>query len=191
MPGMRSRLADVMVLTPESDPLTGVSASEVGAFPMTGPFTAITTDTGLVDFPGSRIKTLAIVVTTAITWVTSGQPTVQLFAARTKFGVLGSDTATTTGGPIGVTLPATPYLGSTGAASSFPTGTAPNAAALIGATATWGPAAATTLATGIYWFSPTQLTELQWWYPCLGVEVKLPSAQTAGAYQVFMEVAPI
>lgn len=190
MPGMTSRLADVTVLAAGADPQTGLTASEV-TFPMTGPFTAIVTDTALVDIPASRIKSLAINVTTTVTWVTSGQPTVRLFAARTKYGVLGGDTATAVWGTGAWASPTSPFLGATGATSQIPAAPNANASQLIGTAANWGPAAATSLPAGIYWFSPTQLAELQWWYPVLGVEVILPSAQTAGAYQVFMEVSPI
>jgi hypothetical protein len=189
MSGQSSRLADTFVLSAGADPQTGLSGSEV-TLPMP-PQNNVVIDTGLAEMPGSRVKSLALVVTTGLTWVTAGQATVQLFAARSKYGVLGSDTATTVGGPIGVALPTTAFVGSAGAASGFPIGNVPNASALVGGTATLGGAGATSLAANIYWFSPGGLVELQWWYPVLGVEVKFPSALTAGAFGVFFEVAPI
>lgn len=190
MPGGIGRLSDTAVLSALADPLTGISHSEILPA-MPSPLNNIVTDTGLIELVASRIKTMVVVVTTTLTWVTAGQATVQLFAARTKYGTLGSDTATTMGGPFGVAQPTSPFLGSEAAASGFPTGTSPNASALIGTTSTLGGAGATSLAAGTYWFSPTQLAELQWWYPVLGVEAKFPSALTAGSFFVVFEVAPI
>lgn len=191
MPGQTSRLADTFVLSAMADPLTGLSASEV-TLPIPSPLNNIVVDTGLVELPASRVKSLVVVVTTTLTWVTSGQPTIQLFAARSRYGVLGGDTAATVWGASGgVVLPTVPFLGSVGAASGFPTGNVPNASQLVGSTASLGPAAAISLAQNVYWFSPATAAELQWWYPVLGVELKFPSALTAGALQVFFEVAPI
>jgi hypothetical protein len=193
MAGMSTRLADTWVLSAGADPQIGLSASEV-LLPMPTPLNNAVVDTGLSEMPASRAKTLAVVVTTTLTWVTSGQATVQLFAARSKYGVLGSDTATATVGPSGWQTPTTPFLGSVGAASGFPTGNVPNTSQLIGNTANLGAAAATSLAAGIYWFDPSApspaIPDLQWWYPVLGVEAKFPSALTAGSFFVAFEVAP-
>jgi hypothetical protein len=188
MPGFPSRFADIEVLAPGADQLTGLTTSEILP-PMAGTQNTAVVDTGLVEMPSSRVKTIAVVVTTSLTWVTSGQATVQLFAARTKYGVLGST------GPIGsataVTQPITPYLGSTGAASSFPTGNVPNTCALAGAAGNLGGAAVTTLAAGIFWVGLSSMAALGDWYPVLGIEVKFPSALTAGAFFVALEVSPL
>jgi len=201
VPGLTTRFADLMVFSPGADQQTGLTASEI-QFPLPGSLLSQTIDSGLMEIIASRVKTLCIVVTTAVTFAAANNVTVQLFAARTKYGVLGGDTATTTGGPIGWAAPTTPYLGSGAAGSSFPTGNVPNACQLVGVPATW-QTGVTNIAAGIYWFSPgspgsstanpvTSLLELQYWYPVLGVEIKSSvAAPTAGVYQVFLEVAPL
>lgn len=202
MPALGTRLADLTVMAPGADPLTGSLASEFLPL-MPASLANITIDTGLLEVPASRIKTVAIVVTTGLTWVTSGQPTVQLFAARSRYGTLGNTSAATSWGAAGgVNQPQTPFAGSSAAGSGFPTGNTPNSCTLVGAAVNLGPAAATALAANVYWFTatspgsptatpPTSMTELAQWYPVIGLEVKFPSALTAGSFFVAVEVAPL
>jgi hypothetical protein len=205
MPGMTTRSADVMVMSPGADPLTGFSASEI-SFPMPANIaTAATIDTGLVEMPASRIKSIAIVVTSVITFAAGQTGTVQLFAARSRYGVIGGDTGVAVWGTGAPVMPTTPYFGSvsvTPATSTFPTGNVPNTCQLVGPAVPVFTPSATSFAAGIYWVTstspgsptatpPTSATELSQWYPVLGVELRFTAAATAGAYQVFMEVAPL
>jgi hypothetical protein len=192
-----------MVMSAGADPQIGLSASEI-TFPMPANLNNITIDTGLVEMPASRIKSLAIVVTSAITFGASQTGTVQLFAARSKYGTLGGDTATTPGGPIGVTLPSVPFVGSSGATAGFPTGNVPNTSQLVGVAVPIFTPGGTSFGPGIFWATSTSpgtpglgatastsLTELAQWYPVLGVQVVFSGTPTGGAWSVVMEVAPI
>lgn len=173
------------------DAQTGLLSNELQVT-LPGTLTAQVVDSALIEIP-ARIKTLAIVVDTAITSSAGQQGTVQLFAARSKFATLG-----TTGPP--QTFPLTPYNGSSGAASSFPT-TGPNACQLVGAAVNFSTSG-TSIPIGVYWFTstspgnpsaspPTSMTELAQYYSTLGVEVKFPAAPTGGVYRVFFELSAL
>lgn len=201
MPAPTTRLADVHVLAPGEDPLTGLSSIEI---PIPLPATAFTSrfiDSSLVQVPG-RIKTLVIVVDTAITSGGAQQATVQLFAARTRYGVLGGDTAPAVWGVGGAAQPTTPFVATQGAASAFPT-TGPNACQALGVPVNFGTSVATLGGGGaVFWFSatfpgsptatpPTSMTELNQIYPILGIEITAPATFTAGSARAFFQMAPI
>lgn len=193
------RLADVPVGQPGADYITGFGANEI-VLPTIGlALTNQVVDTGLMWLPG-RIKALAIFLPSAITQAAQ-QATVQLFAARTIYGTAGSTGIPQSAGA--VTNPTTPYLGSVGAASSFPTGNVPNACQLVGPAVNFGPSG-TSIGAGIYWFTttspgnpsaspPTSMTELTQPYTCLGVEIKFPAAPSGApaAYTVLFTLAPV
>jgi hypothetical protein len=67
---------------------------------------------------------------------------------------------------------------------------ATGAAPLIGSTSTLG-AVGTSLASGLYIFSPQQLVELQWPYPWIGARLVFPSAPSAGAATLYFEVSSV
>lgn len=201
MPNIPGRFADTVVMAVGEDPATGLSGSEL-TFTMPANLLAAAVDTNLIQLPASRIKTLVIVVTTAITSAAAQQFTVQLFAARTRYGVLGSYTATAPWGTGALSQPTTPFSGGSGATFTFPT-SGPNACQLIGVPVNFFTSG-TSIPVGTYWFTSTSpgtpglgatastsLTELAQWYPVLGVEIKAPAAPTAGSYQIFLEVAPL
>src|SRR5215469_834139 len=172
------RVADALSAQPGIDPLVGNSSSEV-PLPLTGVnLLAQVVDTGLVPML-SRIKTLAIVVTTAVTSSGAQQFVIQLFAARSPFGVLGSTGAVMSSGA--TSQPSAPFNGASGAASQIPT-SGSNAAQLVGPSVNWS-SSGTSIPIGIYWFSstspgspsanpPTSMTELTQEYPCIGLEIR-------------------
>lgn len=116
-------------------------------------------DSAAVPVTGTK-KTLYLVVTTALTWVTSGQPTWQPFAARGGFLAAGGAATQLTASQV-----------------------------LLGAAQNLGPAAATSLAVGSYRMSSGAVAELQWPDPFIGVQLVFPSALTAGAASLFVEVS--
>lgn len=208
MPVFPTRLSDVHVLEPGADPLTGLSSIEIQIPLPTAAFTNRFIDSSLVEVPG-RLKTLVIVVDQAITSGSAQQATVQLFAARTRYGTLGGDTAVTPGGTYGVTQPLNPFLATQGAASQFPT-SGPNACQALGPGTTSPPPAvqfpfATSTASipvGVYWYSatapgnpsaapPTSMTELVQMYPVLGIEITAPATFTGGLARAFFQMAPL
>jgi len=148
-------------------------------------------DTPLVALP-SRIKSLAIVVDTAITSGGAQQATVQLFAARTLFATLGTASAP----------PATPFAGGqSGAGSQIPASPNANMSQLVGPAVNFGGSVAS-IPVGIYWFTatapgnpsaspPTSMTELAQMFPCLGIEITAPAAFTGGAFRAFFSLAPL
>jgi hypothetical protein len=196
MPLSLEQLGHLLVAKAQPDPLTGLPLIEVPLILPT-PIGSRFVDSGLVFVP-ARIKTLVIVVDTAITSGAAQQATVQLYAARTPFAVLGSSGAP--GSP--PTQPATPFSGGQGAASQFPT-TGPNACQAIGVPVNLGPSAATFGGGGAeFWFSPTfpgnpsaspptSMTELAQEYPVLGIEITAPATFTGGSARAFFELAPI
>lgn len=116
-------------------------------------------DSAAVQVAGSK-KTIYVVVTTALSWVTSGQPTFQPFAGRTPFSAVA-------GAATGATI----------AAGVVTLGSAQNL----------GAAAQTSLPAGIYRLSPATVAELQWPDQFVGVELKFPSALTGGAALAYLE----
>ena len=124
-----------------------------------------TLNTVFVDSAGGPVegakKTIYLVVTTQLTWVTSGQATWQPFVGRTAF------------------LPA-------GGASSQLSG---SGMVLIGSAQNLGAAAQTSLAVGLYRLSITSVAELQYPDPFIGMELKFPSALTAGAAALYVEAS--
>lgn len=201
MPISLVRISDVIAGMPQPDSTTGLPMNEISIPLPLSAFTNRFIDSALVEVPG-RLKTLCIVVTTAITSGAAQQATVQLFAARTRYGTPGNLQGTSVVGPgFGFTAPLTPFAAVQGAASGFPSGAANNAAQAVGpAVALAGSVAS--IPTGIYWFSatspgnpsaspPTSMTELVQEYPVLGIEITAPATFTAGAAVAFFELAPL
>jgi len=148
-------------------------------------------DTALIAMPG-RIKSLCIVVDTAITSGAAQQATVQLFAARTLFATLGT----------AASPPATPFAGGqSGAGSQIPASPNANMSQVVGPAVAFGGSVAS-IPVGIYWFTatspgnpsaspPTSMTELAQMFPCLGIEVTAPAAFTGGSFRAFFSLAPL
>ena len=122
-------------------------------------------NTAFVDSAGVPVsgtkKTFYLVVTTALTWVTSGQATWQPFAGRAGFVAAG------------------------GAATQLTASQVLLGAAVVNL----GAAAQTTLPVGVYRMSPATTAELQWPDPFVGMQLIFPSALTAGAASLFVEVS--
>lgn len=195
MPGAPQQLGHQNVLAQKLDPLSGLPLNEI-PIPLPTVLTNAVVDSGLVEVMG-RIKTLVLVVDTTLTFAAAPSLTLQLFAARTPFGVLGSSNAP--GSP--PTQPATPYQGSSGATSSFPT-SGPNACQLVGAKSVAVPASGNNIVVGTYWFTatwpgsptaspPTSLTELAEQYLVLGVELSNAAGPTGGSYRLFFQPAAV
>ncbi len=110
------------------------------------------TDYPCVAVPSGRFKTVALVVTTPITWTSAGQVTAQLYAGRTAASA--SD-------------------------ANHP---------LRGAPVNVGPSG-TTLLAGTYLLTQQDIADLQSYLPCVGVRLVFPSAPTAGAASVYVDVA--
>ncbi len=110
------------------------------------------TDYPCVAVPSGRFKTVALVVTTPITWTSVGQVTAQLYAGRTAASA--SD-------------------------ANHP---------LRGAPVNVGPSG-TTLAAGTYLLTQQDIADLQSYLPAVGVRLVFPSAPSAGAATVFVDVA--
>lgn len=106
---------------------------------------------------GQAKKTIYLIVDTTLTWVTSGQATLQAFASRDPYAAQGGASS-----QLGVT--------------QVKLGSAQN----IGASGT-------SLAAGIYRVSPAAVAELQWPDALIGVELAFPSALTAGVARLFVE----
>lgn len=124
----------------------------------------IVIDSGSIIVPAiapSTYKTFVLFVDTQLTWTAAGQPTVQLIVGRDRWAPF-SGAATNVGG----------------ASNNF----------LKGAAANLGPAAATSLAVGMWPFSPADIGDLQWQWPFVGLELKFPSALTAGAARLFLQM---
>jgi hypothetical protein len=112
----------------------------------------------------STYKSLYLQVDTALAWVTAGQPTVKLIVGRSPWPAAGGAAS------------------QVGAGNTFPQ------AVTKGASANLGPAAATSLAVALWPFSPADLGDLQWEHPYVGLEITFPSALTAGAARLFLEM---
>lgn len=121
-------------------------------------------DSASLQMPGglpSTYKSLYLRVTIALAWAGAVQPTIQLIVGRSPWQAL-SGAASAAGGNT----------------ENF----------LKGAAATsLGPAAATSLAVGLWPFSPADIADLQWHHPFIGAELTFGGALTAGAAQLFME----
>jgi hypothetical protein len=121
-------------------------------------------DSGSLQIPGymaSTYKSLYLRVTTALAWVTGAQPTIQLIVGRSSWQPLSGAVS-----------------GAGGNTENF----------LKGAAATnLGPAAATSLAVGLWPFSPADIADLQWHHPFIGAEFIFGSALTAGAASLLLE----
>lgn len=111
----------------------------------------------------STYKSLYLVVDVAFAWVTGAQATIQLVVGRQPWPALS-------GAATGVGAAAGAYN------------------ALKGNAANLGGAAATSLAVGVYAFSPADIGDLQWHHPYLGVEITLGSALTAGAARLLLQM---
>lgn len=121
-------------------------------------------DTGGLALPGSSpstYKSLYLLVDTQLAWVTAAQPTIQLVVGRA------------------------PWAPASGAVSQAG-GNTQNF--LKGAAVNLGPAAATSLAVGLWPFSPFDIADLQWHHPYVGAELTFGSALTAGSARLFLEL---
>jgi len=116
------------------------------------PALVASTDYPCVAVPSGRFKTVALVVTTPITWTTAGQVTAQLYAGRTA-SVTSDAHHPLRGLPVNV-----------------------------------GPSG-TTLAAGTYLLTQQDIADLQSYLPAVGVRLVFPSAPTAGAAAVYVDVA--
>jgi hypothetical protein len=120
-------------------------------------------DSGSVGQPTyalSSYKALYLIVDVQLAWAVGAQATLQLIVGRQPWGP-SSGAGTQVG-------------------SNFYN-------AVKGAVANLGGAAATTLAVGIYAFSPADIGDLQWPHPHIGAELKFGSALTAGFARLVME----
>ena len=123
-----------------------------------------TLNTAFVDsasaVPGGAKKTIYLVVSVALTWVTSGQALWQPFASRTSFAAAG-----------GATTQLTTSQGLYGSAQNL------------------GAAAQTSLPAGLYRLSADAVAGLAWPDAQIGMELHFPSALTAGAALLFVEAS--
>ena len=108
-------------------------------------------------------KVIYLVVTSALTWVTSGQATWQPFVGRTSFAAVA------------------------GAATAI--GAAGEPHTLVGTAQNLGAAAQTSLPAGLYRLSSSGAAELGYPDPFFGMELKFPSALTGGAATLYAEVS--
>ena len=156
----RQLFADVGTNTPnESEKLVGYAIPFTGTQPLAlSTLNNIVLDSSTIAPIGRGVKTIYLVVGTALTWVTGGQPKVQVISSLAALNAV------------------------TGAASAYPT----NQGCLAGAQANLGGASITTLAAGIYVISPQTLPELQWYHPFVGIEFTFPSALTGGIATLLM-----
>jgi hypothetical protein len=113
------------------------------------------------QYAQSTFKSFALIIDAALAWAVGGQATAQLIVGRSPWGP-SSGAATAVGG----------------ANQNF----------LKGAAANLGGAAATSLAVGLWPFSPADFTDLQWQWPYVGLELKFPSALTAGQGRLFLDM---
>lgn len=139
---------------------TGVAATDFGANEFCLINSTLSPATVFIDtvsiYVPARIKTLMVITAGTITWAGAGQATIQLFSSRTAKAQRTGATTQITGAD----------------------------EVVLGSAANWGGGAATTLANQAWFFSPTQLAELQWVYPYLGVEFHFPAAPSQGSITV-------
>lgn len=107
----------------------------------------------------STFKTFLLIVDVALAWAVGAQATAQLIVGRDKWSASSGNASGVGGGQ-----------------NNF----------LKGAAANLGGAAATSLAAGIWPFSPVDLPDLQWQWAFVGLELKFGSALTAGAARLFL-----
>ena len=128
------------------------------------PLALPTLNTAFVDsasaVPAGSKKTIYLVVSVALTWVTSGQALWQPFASRTAFAAAG-----------GATTQLTSSQGLYGSAQNL------------------GAAAQTSLPAGLYRLSADAVAGLAWPDAQIGMELHFPSALTAGAALLFVEAS--
>lgn len=180
----RTQLAYSLAMVSELDPATGLPNAELQ---LAGPtnFAVAFLDFGLLAVP-TRIKTIAVVVDTALTSGAAGQATAQLYAARSIFATAGNTDPAPGQAPV---MASSPFQGGSGAGSQFPT-TGLNATQPRGVAANLGPNTAS-LGPGIFFLSPVDIPELQWYYPVIGIEIKAAVAFTGGSARVFVELASV
>jgi len=167
--------------TVDLDPWYGTPQNEI---PLPAPvsFAAQFLDFGLAVMP-LRIKTIAVVVDTALTSAVAGQATAQLFVARSIFSTAGADPQPNVAG----TGASGAFAGGSGGVSQFPT-TGLNACQARGAAANLGPNTAN-LGPGVFFFAPSDIPDLQWEWCVVGLEIKAAVAFTGGSARVFVELA--
>jgi hypothetical protein len=113
-------------------------------------------------FALSTYKTLVLVVDVAFAWAGALQATLQLIVGRSPWSAVAGAAS-----------------GAGGNTNNF----------LKGAAANLGAAAATSLAVGIWPFSPADIADLQWQYPFVGAELKFGGALTAGSARLFLSLS--
>lgn len=182
MPASYIRISDAPGLLQHLDQLTGAPSNEI-QLPAPPNFTSRFLDFGLVQVPG-RIKTLAVVIDTALTSGGAQQATVQLFVARSIYSVAGANPPAPPPNQAG-----TPFLGGAGASSQFPT-TGLNGTQARGTAVNLGASSAS-LGPATFFFSPIDIPELQWNYPVVGVEITAPATFSGGAVRVFVTPAVV
>lgn len=185
---LTSRLADILAATPGGGFDAGLSTAGLPAFEeeFTWPGAPAVSgnlflDTNTVASVG-RIKTVAILVTTAITLAATGFGELMVTGSRTPFAT----------GAVGNTSQL-PHNGNDGDVSIFGRNGAISPVQ-------WSGATTVTIATGLYWVLPADtadsvnnpyLQELQWWFPYWGLEFQWTQNPTAGAMRVFGYYAPV
>jgi hypothetical protein len=145
-------------------------------------------DFGLVVVP-TRIKTLVVVISAALTSGAAQQATIQLFAARSIFASGGLTPQPNSAGAQ-ASAPFAPVASA--AASQFPTNpsTNLNAGQFRGAPTNLGASSAS-LGPAVFFFTPVDIPDLQWEFPVVGAEITAPAAFTGGTITVFLEVANV
>lgn len=139
---------------------SGIAVGGVGETQLLLP----TLNTAFVDSAASAVvgakKTVYLVVTTNLTWASSGQATWQPFVSRAAFAAAG------------------------GAATQLTT-----SQVKLGSAQNLGAAAQTSLPAGLYRLSPATVAELQWPDALIGMELQFPSALTGGAAALYVEAS--
>lgn len=182
----RTQLAYSLAMVSELDPATGLPGSELQ---LAGPttFAAAVLDFGLLAVP-TRIKTIAVVVDSALTSAVAGQATARLYAARSIFATPGNTDPAPGQAPV---MASAPFAGGFGAVSQFPT-TGLNATQPRGTAVNLGPNTASLGGAGaVFFLSPIDIPELQWYYPVIGIEIAAAVAFTGGSARVFVELASV
>ena len=114
----------------------------------------------------SSFKSFVIMVDSDITWVGAGQSKIQVVAGRQPWGA------------------------SNGGVSQFgPGGGQLNQNFGRGAAVNWGGAGATSIVAGAYGFDATDLANLQWPWPYIGVQLQPFATLTGGSARLFLELS--
>jgi len=177
----RGQLMATPGFTVDLDPWYGTPQNEI-LLPAPVSFAAQFLDFGLAVMP-TRIKTIAVVIDTALTSGAAGQATAQLYVARSIFSTAGTPPAP---GVAGVGASGA-FTGGSGGASQFPT-TGLNACQARGTAVNLGPNTVS-LGPGVFFLSPADIPDLQWEWCVVGVEIKAAVAFTGGSARVFVELA--